>query len=194
MNTDSDCAILLGQIFNDHVLPLLVNYSLGATCLIHRLIGLPQEGAFAVLQTRLRILQSTNFGLILHQLLEHLLLTSCIKESSRWNGWLVNEVQTRSFIKGLLHIRCYNIQDTVSLPSLLSLIIPSLSDGCVLWIVHMKLRSNVPWSLDGAWIRQLPVTLLDLNSLIIGLFPVCSQLMSCVELWLLQRVRMHRIG
>lgn len=49
MNTDSDCAILLGQIFNDYILPLLVNYSLGATCLIYGLIGLPQEGAFAVL-------------------------------------------------------------------------------------------------------------------------------------------------
>jgi hypothetical protein len=66
MNTDSDCAILLGQIFNYYVLPLLVNYSLGATSLIYWLIGLPQESAFAVLQTRLRILQSTNFGLILH--------------------------------------------------------------------------------------------------------------------------------
>lgn len=106
----------------------------------------------------------------------------------------MNEVQTRSFIKGLLHIRCYNIQDTISLPSLLHLIIPSLSDRCVLRIVNMKLRSNVPWSLDRARIRQLPVTLLDLNSFIIGLLPVCCQFMSCVELWLLQRVRMHRIG
>ncbi len=147
MNSDSDCSILFGEVVNIGLLSMSINMCLGLASDTLWLIGLPEESTLSFFESCFGIGQGTNFCLILIELLKHLLFTVLLQESFGCDPRTIDVINAWSQFIGLFDIRGIFGQP-LSHSGNLDLLINLLFDIGVLWVVNMKLRSDVLGSLN----------------------------------------------